>query len=98
MPLRRQDPLAGGSSSQFGCTQVSTHMPLNPLGLWTTNTSLVFVAIGDGLPVLKSLWMHSQDPPCPWTEDACKQLAEHNRLDILKWLRAQDPPCPWDEI
>ena len=42
-------------------------------------------------------WLRSQDPPCPWDEDACLYAAMSGHLTTLQWLRSQDPPCPWDK-
>jgi hypothetical protein len=42
------------------------------------------------------LQWRSQEPPCPWDEQACTNAAVGGHLGMLQWLRAQEPPCPWD--
>ena len=51
-------------------------------------------ARGGNLEVLK--WARSQDPPCPWSEETCREAAWNGHLDVLKWARSEDPPCPWN--
>jgi hypothetical protein len=41
-------------------------------------------------------WARSQQPPCPWDEEACSEAARGGHLEVLQWARSQEPPCPWD--
>ena len=65
--------------------------------LWTVRVCFS-AAWGGQVEMLK--WLRSQDPPCPyWNnayDSACSYAALRGHMDALRWLRSQDPPCPFD--
>ena len=41
------------------------------------------------------LWLHGQNPPCPWNERTCTFAAKGGHLALLQFLRSQG--CPWNK-
>ena len=69
-----------------------THVPLVH---WTADLCTQAVAHKNADMLV---WLHSLDPPCPWSTQTISAAAAIGDRLIVGWLRfCSDMPCPWDE-
>ena len=51
-------------------------------------------ASNPGMEMLQ--FLHAQNPPCPWDQNATAMAATCGDTQMLGWMLAQETPCPCD--